>query len=112
MRPAPKVLLCASAALLVELCIAILGSSLQGIDSRGAPSPAGFGSPGQIGELLLTRFLFPFEAASFLMDYLKTRAPLWKREERADDSRWVDAKEADDAAAERWTAPRSREAAE
>lgn len=58
--------LCAGA-LLVELCIAILGSSLQGIDSRGAPSPAGFGQPGQVGELLLTRFLLPFEVASILL---------------------------------------------
>jgi molybdopterin synthase catalytic subunit len=53
-----------------------------------------------------------FAAAEFLMDYLKTRAPLWKREERADGARWVEAKETDDAAAERWTTPRSREAAE
>ena len=43
-----------------------------------------------------------FEAAQFLMDYLKTRAPFWKFEERAGDSRWVDARESDDAAATRW----------
>ena len=45
-----------------------------------------------------------FEAASFLMDYLKTRAPFWKKEHRADGTvgDWVAAKEADDAAAERW----------
>ena len=45
-----------------------------------------------------------FEAAEFLMDYLKTRAPFWKREHLADGSTgaWVDAKEADDAAAGRW----------
>ena len=42
-----------------------------------------------------------FAAAEFLMDYLKTRAPLWKREERADGARWVEARDADDAAAER-----------
>jgi molybdopterin synthase catalytic subunit len=53
-----------------------------------------------------------FAAAEFLMDYLKTRAPLWKREERADGARWVEARDADGAAAERWTMPRSREAAE
>jgi molybdopterin synthase catalytic subunit len=51
-----------------------------------------------------------FAAAEFLMDYLKTRAPFWKREEYLDGSRWVDAKAADDAAAGRWTKP--REAAE
>jgi NADH:ubiquinone oxidoreductase subunit 6 (subunit J) len=53
--------------LAVELFIAILGSGLKGIDTRGAGYQPGFGSPGAIGELLLTRFLFPFEAASFLL---------------------------------------------
>jgi NADH:ubiquinone oxidoreductase subunit 6 (subunit J) len=53
--------------LAVELLIAVLGSGLQAIDSKGAPYTPGFGTPAQIGELLLTRFLFPFEAASFLL---------------------------------------------
>src|SRR3974390_3535087 len=44
-----------------------------------------------------------FAAAEFLMDYLKTRAPFWKREERAGAETWVDAKAADDAAAGRWS---------
>jgi molybdopterin synthase catalytic subunit len=45
-----------------------------------------------------------FEAASFLMDFLKSRAPFWKKEHRADGSKggWVDAKEADEEAAARW----------
>jgi molybdopterin synthase catalytic subunit len=45
-----------------------------------------------------------FEAASFLMDFLKSRAPFWKKEHRADGSEggWVDAKEADEEAAARW----------
>ena len=43
-----------------------------------------------------------FEAASFLMDYLKTRAPFWKLEERPDGQDWVAAKDADDHAAARW----------
>jgi molybdopterin synthase catalytic subunit len=45
-----------------------------------------------------------FAAAAFLMDYLKTRAPFWKKEHRRDGAQggWVDAKEADDAALERW----------
>ena len=43
-----------------------------------------------------------FAAAEFLMDYLKTRAPFWKREEHAGTASWVDAKAADDQAAERW----------
>jgi molybdopterin synthase catalytic subunit len=43
-----------------------------------------------------------FAAADFLMDYLKTRAPLWKHEERASGNTWVEAKSSDDAAATRW----------
>jgi molybdopterin synthase catalytic subunit len=44
-----------------------------------------------------------FEAAAFLMDYLKTRAPFWKKELGADgQERWVDARESDDTAAGRW----------
>jgi NADH-quinone oxidoreductase subunit J len=54
-------------ALAVELLIAVLGSGLKAIDSEGAGYKAGFGTPEQIGDLLLTRFLFPFEAASFLL---------------------------------------------
>ncbi len=54
-----------------------------------------------------------FAAAEFLMDYLKTRAPFWKRVERGSGMNWVDAKQADDAAAERWTRTDGRrEAAE
>lgn len=45
-----------------------------------------------------------FEAAAFLMDFLKTRAPFWKKEETADGGRWVDARCEDDVAAERWRA--------
>jgi len=45
-----------------------------------------------------------FEAASFLMDYLKTQAPFWKREHLKDGTvgAWVEAKEADDRATQRW----------
>ncbi|MEM1420417.1 MAG: molybdopterin synthase catalytic subunit MoaE [Pseudomonadota bacterium] len=44
-----------------------------------------------------------FEAAAFLMDYLKTRAAFWKKEASPDgDASWVDARESDEAAAERW----------
>jgi len=55
------------AALVVELFIAVLGSGLQAIGTDGAPYVAGFGSPEQIGRLLLTRFLAPFEIASYLL---------------------------------------------
>jgi molybdopterin synthase catalytic subunit len=44
-----------------------------------------------------------FEAAEFLMDYLKTHAPFWKREESAAGTNWVDARDHDDLAASRWT---------
>ena len=54
-----------------------------------------------------------FAAAEFLMDYLKTRAPFWKKEERAGGADWVETRQTDDAAAERWEKPRRRrEAAE
>lgn len=47
-----------------------------------------------------------FAAAQFLMDYLKTRAPFWKKEFAADGSeRWVEARASDEAAAERWGGP-------
>jgi NADH-quinone oxidoreductase subunit J len=53
--------------LLVELSIAIIGSSLKAIDTHGPDLPAGFGSPSQIGELFLTKFLIPFEVVSLLL---------------------------------------------
>lgn len=43
-----------------------------------------------------------FAACEFIMDYLKTRAPFWKKEETPQGGRWVDARESDDAAAGRW----------
>ena len=43
-----------------------------------------------------------FAACEFIMDYLKTRAPFWKREETPEGARWVDARETDDVAAGRW----------
>ena len=43
-----------------------------------------------------------FQACEFLMDYLKTRAPFWKKERTPEGGRWVDARKADDAAADRW----------
>jgi len=43
-----------------------------------------------------------FAACEFIMDYLKTRAPFWKKEQTAQGARWVDARVSDDQAAERW----------
>jgi NADH-quinone oxidoreductase subunit J len=54
-------------AILIELAIAVLGSGLGALDTRGPDVGPGFGSPGAIGDLLLRRFLVPFEAASFLL---------------------------------------------
>jgi NADH-quinone oxidoreductase subunit J len=53
-------------ALLIELMVAVIGSSLDLLDTGGRGG-AGFGSPARIGELLLTKFLVAFEAASFLL---------------------------------------------
>ena len=44
-----------------------------------------------------------FDAAQFIMDFLKTDAPFWKAEERGTETSWVDARESDDAARKRWT---------
>lgn len=44
-----------------------------------------------------------FAACEFIMDYLKTRAPFWKREETPEGARWVDARESDDVAAAKWS---------
>jgi molybdopterin synthase catalytic subunit len=43
-----------------------------------------------------------FAACAFIMDFLKTQAPFWKKETTAEGERWVDARESDDAAAARW----------
>ena len=53
--------------ILVELCIAVIGSGLGALESGGPEVAPGFGSPAEVGKLLLERFLVPFEAASFLL---------------------------------------------
>jgi NADH-quinone oxidoreductase subunit J len=54
-------------ALFVELTIALVGTSLAALDSDGAPYASGFGSPAEVGELFLTKFLLAFEIASLLL---------------------------------------------
>jgi NADH:ubiquinone oxidoreductase subunit 6 (subunit J) len=54
-------------ALLVELCVAIVGSGLKALDTQGPDLAPGFGSPSAIGEMFLTRFLVAFEVASLLL---------------------------------------------
>jgi NADH:ubiquinone oxidoreductase subunit 6 (subunit J) len=56
-----------AAALAAELIIAVLGTALNGISTRGAHLVIGFGTPAHIGRLFLTKFLFPFEIASILL---------------------------------------------
>jgi molybdopterin synthase catalytic subunit len=51
-----------------------------------------------------------FAACEFIMDYLKTQAPFWKKEHRAEGTRWVEARAADDQAAERWREPARKKA--
>ncbi len=53
--------------LLIELVIAVVGSGLSALGSTGPEVGDGFGSPAAIGDALLTKFLLPFEAASFLL---------------------------------------------
>jgi NADH-quinone oxidoreductase subunit J len=54
-------------AIFVELSIAILGTALSSVSSRGPTVPLGFGSPSSIGNLLLEKFLIVFEGASMLL---------------------------------------------
>ena len=56
-----------AAAIGIELCIAFIASGLKALDSQGADIPPNFGSPGGVGELMLTDFLVAFEAASYLL---------------------------------------------
>lgn len=46
-----------------------------------------------------------FTACEFIMDYLKTRAPFWKKEQTETGAHWVDARESDDTSAQRWANP-------
>src|SRR5216683_4304756 len=48
-----------------------------------------------------------FAACEFIMDYLKTGAPIWKKEETPQGARWVEARVSDDEAAQRWEPPKS-----
>src|SRR6202041_1130960 len=62
-------------------------------------------APGEVIVLVMTASSHreaAFAAASFLMDYLKTRAPFWKQVEKLSGKTWVEAKATDDVAAERW----------
>ncbi|MCX7142186.1 MAG: molybdopterin synthase catalytic subunit MoaE [Proteobacteria bacterium] len=49
-----------------------------------------------------------FDACEFIMDYLKTQAPFWKKEQTAQGARWVEARASDDQAVERWSGPQAK----
>lgn len=70
------------AALLAVLMLAVGGAGLALIDTEGAKAGAGFGSPGMIGELLLTKFLLPFEVASYLLTIAAVAAVMLARRRR------------------------------
>jgi len=84
-------------ALFAELAIAVLGSGLKAISGDGAPYVPGFGTPAQIGEALLTKFLFPFEVASLLLLVAAVGAVVLARrragttlgDEPEDPTRWI-----------------------
>ncbi len=69
-------------ALLVVMMLAIGGSGLTLIGTEGAKAPAGLGSPAAIGELLLTKFLLPFEVASYLLTIAAVAAVMLTRRRR------------------------------
>jgi NADH-quinone oxidoreductase subunit J len=89
-----------AAALFIEVSIAVVGSSLKSIDSEGPTIQAGFGTPGQIGKLLLERFLVVFEAASMLLLIAAVGAiVLAGRKKREDADRGTPGREAEEVAA-------------
>jgi NADH:ubiquinone oxidoreductase subunit 6 (subunit J) len=79
LRPVAIVLV---GAVLVELVIALAGSGLVALDGEGAPYEPGFGSPGEIGRLLLTKFLLVFELASILLTIAAIGAVVLARRRR------------------------------
>jgi NADH-quinone oxidoreductase subunit J len=81
-------------ALFVELSIAVLGTALSSLDSRGPTIPLGFGTPSSIGNLLLERFLIVFEAASMLLLIAAIGAVVLAGRRRAEDGEPTEVAEA------------------
>ena len=73
-------------ALFVVIALAVIGSGLEALDTRGADLEAGFGSPAEIGRLLLKKFLIPFEVASFLLLVAAVSAVVLARRRRGLDT--------------------------
>jgi NADH:ubiquinone oxidoreductase subunit 6 (subunit J) len=81
-RPVTFAAFACGIALVTELFVAVLGTGLKAVGTDGAPYRPGFGTPGQIGTLLLTRFLAPFEIASYLLLVAAVGAVLLARRRR------------------------------
>ena len=73
------------AVILIELWIALLGTGLKAVDSDGAQYDPAFGTPEQLGEALLTKFLLPFELASLLLLVAAVGAVVLARRRRGTD---------------------------
>jgi NADH:ubiquinone oxidoreductase subunit 6 (subunit J) len=73
--------------LLVELCVAIVGSGLKALDTEGPDVAGTFGSPSQIGEFFLTKFLLAFEVVSLLLLIAAVGAVVLARREGAQGAR-------------------------
>ena len=86
---------------------AMIDSALQRFDIRAARVIHRIGPLQPLDQIVLVAVTSShrgqaFQACEFLMDYLKTQAPFWKKEQTPDGARWVDARVSDDAALARW----------
>ncbi|NDG39261.1 MAG: molybdenum cofactor biosynthesis protein MoaE [Betaproteobacteria bacterium] len=86
---------------------AMIDEALQRFDLRGARVIHRVGLLQALDQIVLVAVSSAhrsesFKGCEFLMDYLKTQAPFWKKETTPDGARWVDARVADDAALARW----------
>ena len=96
---------------------AMVDAALQRFDIRGARVVHRVGSVAPHDQIVLVAVSAShrgqaFQACEFLMDYLKTQAPFWKKEHTPDGARWVDARVSDDAALARWGIASGNAAAE
>ncbi len=86
---------------------AMIDSALQRFDIRAARVIHRIGPLQPLDQIVMVAVTSShrgqaFQACEFLMDYLKTQAPFWKKEQTPDGARWVDARVSDDAALARW----------
>ena len=86
---------------------AMIDAALQRFDIRAARVVHRVGPMMPLDQIVLVAVSSPhrgqaFQACEFLMDYLKTQAPFWKKETTPEGARWVDARVSDDAALQRW----------